>query len=94
METLYFENNSPSGKVLIDLIEFGIGLIEWVPFIADYEYEKKGMSEKTVEALQNDPNNEDCVLIVVHDTSNLLTHPHRYFIRLMPMDEEQINNEK
>ena len=81
MRKLIFEENSPSGKVLIKMPEFGT--ITWLPYITDTTFHEEGIYEKKIQTIEKE--NPDKILVVVNDNSNH-GFVKRCFIRII--DEE------
>ena len=66
MSKLIFEKDSPSGKVLIHIPEFGTRT--WLPYITDTTFHEEGVYEKKIQQIEED--NPDKIIVVVNDNSN------------------------
>lgn len=66
MIKLIFEEDSPSGKVLIHIPEFGTRT--WLSYITNFATDEEGVYEKKIQQIEED--NPDKILVVVNDNSN------------------------
>lgn len=82
MKKLIFEEDSPSGKVLIHIPEFGTRT--WLSYITTTTFHEEGLYEEKIKNIEKD--NPDKILVIVNDNSNH-GFVKRCFIRICDEDD-------
>ena len=68
MEKIIFEENSPSGAVILNLPKFGI--LRELKYITSRTFHKAGIYEEFIYKIEQNIENKNKILIIVNDNSN------------------------
>ena len=66
MNKIIFEQQGPSGSILINLKELNI--VKWLNYITNFTFHKKNEFEEFISKIEK--NNQDKILVIVNDNSN------------------------